>query len=238
MRRILLLLIASAAVADEETPKSLGAAMDAYNVATKDGDTNARVGMLAAMPELYPKAEEAVRKDAVKLVGKAAGAKDDRVRHGAFATLARFKAKGSSKYLKKWLKPPNRFKGEIPQSYKLAIEAVGEIADAGTIASLWKLTDHTETEIATAALLAFGGYHTLPTKRRKSLAFDLVKVLKFLAAPPGRRSRGGAEEIARKAALAAACIGGLQRLTGKSYQTADAWLSWQERAARQADPFK
>ena len=237
MRTFLLVSVFSLMVRAEDPPKNLGEATAILEKALADGYLNDAFGTLAGMPALYEKAEDADKKAAVQLIGKAAKSKDLRVRHGAFAALGAIRAKGSSKYLKKWLNPPRKFKAEIPGSYLEAIMAAGSIADTATLSQLRKISGHSELTIATKATEALGGYRRLPTKRRKALAFDLVKRLQLLSSPPGRRGGWREEERMRKAALAAATIKALQGVTGKNYATADGWKAWQERAERQRDPF-
>jgi HEAT repeat protein len=191
---------------------------------------------LSGLPALCAKAGEEQQKAALEVIGKAAKSDDLSVRHGAFAALGEIKAKGSSKYLAKWLSPPKRFKGEIPISYAEAIRAAGLIADATTLDSLLELSKHADAPIAEAATQALGGFKNLPTKRRKALAIELVDRLEQLTAPPGRRSRG--DDFERKAKLAAATGAALRGLTGKDYQTIDGWKSWKERAEKEANPFE
>lgn len=190
---------------------------------------------LTALPALYPKGTEEQQKAAVETVGKAAKSDDLTVRHGAFAALGTIRAKGSSKYLGRWLNPPKKFKGEIPISYPEAIRAAGQIADPTTLATLEDLSDHGDLAIAEVATVALGGFKDLPTKRRKALALDLVTRLEQLAATPRRK---WSEEMAtRKAALAAATTAALRGLTGKDYQTLEGWKKWKETAEKEANPF-
>jgi len=191
---------------------------------------------LSMIPGLYGAGSEEQQKAAVEAVGKASKSDDLTLRHGAFAALGTMKAKGSSKYLTKWLTPPKRFKGEIPPSYAEAIRAAGLIADATTLAALQELSDHNDLPIAEGATQALGGFKDLPTKRRKALAIELVDRLERLAAPPGRR-KWNPEVYARNAALAAATMTALRGLTGKDYQTVEGWKSWKEKAEKEADPF-
>lgn len=190
---------------------------------------------LSTIPGLYPAGAEEQQKAAIEAVGKAAKAEDLSVRHGAFAALGAIKAKGSSKYLTKWLNPPKKFKGEIPPSYGEAIRAVGQIADATTLEALLELSDHNDIPIAEVATKALAGFSSLPTKRRKALAIDLCTRLEQLAAQP--RRKWSEEVAARKAALAVATTEALRGITGKDYQTPEGWKSWKERAEKEADPF-
>lgn len=234
MRPVSLLILVAAIVHAGE----LGSLADA-NVALAEalaGDAPAdAAAALASLSGLYPKAEEADRKEAVRLAGKAAKKKDLRVRHGAFAALAGMKAKGSSKYLGRWLKPPKRFKGEIDPSYAEAIRAAGAIADTGSLSTLLKLSNHSDIPIAKEATVALGGYHGLPTKRRKALAFDLVDRLGRLTAE--QRRKASEEVYARKMELAGATVQALQRLTGVKRETTDGWKRWKEDNERTKDPF-
>lgn len=238
MRHSLAVLVL-AALASGEEPKTLVEATAMLEKALAKNVPNDATAALILIPKLWEVAEhEKEQKAAVAMVGKAAGNKDLRIRHGAFGTLGVLKVRGSSKYLTKWLNPPKRFKGEIPESYFEAFRALGSIADANTLDRLRKLADHGELEIARSATTALGGFHTLPVKRRKNLAFDLVKRLGDLTAPPGRRGWRNAEKmIARRQGLAAATVTALQRLTGKDYTAPEAWEKWMERARKQRDPF-
>lgn len=238
MRTFLILVTLPLLVRAGDAPKSLGEATAILEQAMADGDINTITGALVDMPQLYKKAEEPDQKAAIALIGKGAKSKDLRVRHGAFAALGAIRAKGSSKYLKKWLSPPKRFKGEIPPSYNAAIRAAGSIADVATLSQLKKISNHSTLPIATKATEALGGYSTLPTKRRKGLAFDLVKRLRLLSAPPGRRGGWRADERIRKASLAAATIKALRAITGKTYATSDGWQNWMNRAEKQRNPFQ
>jgi hypothetical protein len=190
---------------------------------------------LSTIPGLYAAGGEEQQKAALEAVGKAAKSEDLSVRHGAFAALGTIRAKGSSKYLSKWLNPPKRFKGEIPPSYAEAIRALGQIADPTTLDPLRELSDHNDIPIAEAATKALGGFKDLPTKRRKALAIDLCDRLEQLAAQP--RRKWSEEVAARKATLAAATTEALRGLTGKDHQTLAGWKSWKERAETTADPF-
>jgi hypothetical protein len=227
----LLLLLAGAALAEEDLAgmtAQLAAALDTGSVA----DAQAA---LSKIPGLYAKGTEEQQKAALETVGKAAKADDLTVRHGAFAALGTIKAKGTSKYLAKWLSPPKNFKGEIPLSYIEGIRAAGQIADASTLATLEDLSDHNDLAIAEVATQALGGFKDLPTKRRKALALDLVNRLEQLAATPRRK---WSEEVAtRKATLAAATTAALRGLTGKDYQTVEGWKKWKEGAENVANPF-
>ncbi|HEX5135568.1 MAG TPA: hypothetical protein VFY93_01220 [Planctomycetota bacterium] len=225
-----LLLLAGAALADDlvEMTAQLAAALDTGSVPDAQK-------ALSTLPALYPKGTEEQQKAAVEAVGKAAKADDLTVRHGAFAALGTIKAKGSSKYLGKWLNPPKKFKGEIPLSYTEAIRAAGQIADATTLAALQDLADHGDLPIAEVATQALGGFKDLPTKRRKALALDLVTRLEQLAAVP--RRKWSEEMAARKATLAAATTAALRGLTGKDYQTVEGWKKWKETAEKEANPF-
>ncbi len=232
MRLFLPLLLATVAAAAEDL-----AQVTTQLQAALDGDAPADAQRaLSMVPGLYGTGNEEQQKAAVEAVGKAAKSEDLTVRHGAFAALGTMKAKGSSKYLAKWLTPPKRFKGEIPPSYAEAIRAAGLIADATTLAALQELADHNDLPIAEVATQALGGFKDLPTKRRKALAIELVDRLEQLAAPPGRR-RWSPEAFQRQTALAAATTAALRGLTGKDYQTLDGWKSWKEKAEKEADPF-
>lgn len=239
MRKHLTILLLAGA-ASGQGPENLGQAVAVLEQALADEDVNTATATLSSMPALYGRegVEEADQKAAVKLIGKAAKSKELRMRHGAFAALGAIGEKGSSKYLKKWLNPPKKFKGEIPPTYAEAIRAAGKIADPGTLAQLQKLSNHKELPIAQEGTRALGGYHKLPTKRRKNLAIDLVDRLELLSAPPGRRSRGGEAERMRKASLASATISALKRLTGKDFATPKGWTLWKERASKQRNPFQ
>jgi len=226
-----LLLLAGAALAEDlaEVTAQLAAALDTGSVADAQG-------ALSKLPPLYAKGTEEQQKAAVEAVGKAAKAEDLTVRHGAFAALGTMRAKGSSKYLAKWLNPPKKFKGEIPLSYIEAIRAAGQIADATTLATIEDLSDHNDLAIAEVATQALGGFKDLPVKRRKALALDLVNRLEQLAATP--RRKWSEEAAARKATLAAATTAALRGLTGKDYQTLEGWKKWKEGAEGAANPFE
>jgi hypothetical protein len=231
MRLLIALFVTAAAALAEDL-----AEVTAQLQAAIDGNAPAEAQKaLSTIPGLYPKGTEEQQAAAVEAVGKAARSEELLVRHGAFAALGAMRAKGSSKYLGKWLNPPKKFKGEIPPSYVEAIRAAGQIADATTLATLEDLADHGDLPIAEAATVALGGFHTLPTKRRKALAIELVDRLEQLSAPPGRRARG--DDFSRKAVLAAATMTALRGLTGKEHQTVDGWKSWRDKAETQANPF-
>lgn len=230
MRTLLLLLLANA--------DNLPDATETLLKALSDGIINDATAALAAMPPLYEKAEDGDKKPAINAIGKAAKSKELRVRHGAFAALGAIKEKGTSKYLGKWLKPPKRFKTDIPSSYIEAIRAAGQIADTSTLSQLDKLSDHGELDIAVAATEAFGGYHGLPVKRRKALALDLCKRLALISTPPGRRGNWDEASIARRAGISAALVRGLQGLTGEKYNTPGGWKAWAERAEKERNPFE
>lgn len=225
------LLLTGAALAEDlaEVTAQLAAALDTGSIPDAQK-------ALTALPPLYAKGTEEQQKAAVDAVGKAARAEDLTVRHGAFAALGTMRAKGSSKYLSKWLNPPKNFKGEIPLSYMEAIKAAGQIADATTLATLEDLSDHNDLAIAEVATQALGGFKDLPTKRRKALALDLVTRLEQLAAMPRRKM--SEEVITRRTALGAATTAALRGLTGKDYQTLEGWKKWKETAESQANPFE
>jgi len=225
-----ILTLAGAVLAEDlgELTAQLQTALDTS--ATADAQA-----VLSKIPEQYGAATEEQQKAALETVGKAAKADDLSVRHGAFAALGAIKAKGSSKYLGRWLQPPKKFKGEIPLSYTEAIRAAGAIADPTTLSALEDLSDHNDLPIAEEATKALGGFKDLPTKRRKALALDLCKRLELLASQ-GRR-KVTEEGMARKAALSAATTAALRGLTGKDYQTLEGWRKWAERAEKEANPF-
>lgn len=198
---------------------------------------NESVAAIGKIVEAYPKATEEEQKAAITAVGKAAGDKELRIRHAAFTALGTLKAKGSSKYLSKWLSPPKTFKGEIPTSYVEAIRAAGQIADAATLNPILDISDHGTLEIAMAATEAIGGYSGLPVGRRKSLAFDLVDRLRMLATP-SRRADYSEGEVARRAGLANSTKIALQRLTGLKYESVDGWVNWKDEAKNKTNPFE
>ena len=231
MRILLPLLLAAAAARAEDL-----AGATAQLLAALDANSASDVQKaLSTIPGLYQAGAEEQQKAAIEAIGKAAKADDLTIRHGAFSVLGTIRAKGSSRYLAKWLSPPKNFKGEIPLSYSEAIRAAGQIADVSTLATLQDLADHNDLPIAEVATQALGGYKDLPTKRRKALAIDLVGRLEQLSAQ--QRRKASEEVYARKAALAAATITALKGLTGKDYQTLEGWKKWKERAETEADPF-
>jgi HEAT repeat protein len=231
MRLVIALLLAAGAALAEDL-----AEVTAQLIAAIDGNSlpDAQKA-LSAIPGLYAAGTEEQQKAAVEAVGKASKSDDLSLRHGAFGALGAMRAKGSSKYLARWLAPPKRFKGEIPPSYAEAIRAAGQIADPSTLATLQDLADHNDLPIAEVATAALGGFKDLPTKRRKALAIELVDRLDQLAAQ--QRRKWSPEVAARKAALAGATTVALRGLTGKDYQTLEGWKSWKEKAETQADPF-
>jgi len=224
------LFLAGAALADDlvEATAQLQAALE-----TKSAADAQRA--LSQIPGLYAKGTDEQQKAALDAVGKAARSDDLTVRHGAFAALGTIKAKGSSRFLGRWLTPPKKFKGEIPSSYAEAIRAAGAIADPGTLSTLQDLADHNDLPIAEVATQALGGFKDLPTKRRKALALDLCTRLEQLSAQ--QRRKASEEVYARKAALAAATTAALRALTGKDFQTLEGWKKWKERAETEANPF-
>jgi HEAT repeat protein len=231
MRFVLALLLAAGAALSED----LAAVTAQLHAALEGNSLPDAQKALSAIPGLYAAGAEEQQKAAIEAVGKAAKSEDLSLRHGAFAALGTMKAKGSSKYLAKWLNPPKKFKGEIPPSYAEAIRAVGQIADPNTLEPLRELSDHNDLAIAEVATKALGGFKDLPTKRRKALAIDLCDRLEQLAATP--RRKWSEEVAARKLALGAATTEALRGLTGKEYQTPEGWKSWKERAETEADPF-
>jgi HEAT repeat protein len=234
--RILCVLMAAATLAAAVEFPTLAEAAGALRRALEADASGDATAALAAMPALYAKATaEEEREEAVKAAGQAAKSKDLSVRHGAFAALGEFKAKGSSKYLGNWLKPPKKFKEEVPPSYLEAIRAAGNIADPTSLAALQELADHSDIPVAKEATLALGGFSGLPTKRRKALAFDLVDRLEQLSAQ--QRRKASEEVYARKAELASATVQALRRLTGADRETAEGWKAWKESAEKESDPF-
>lgn len=227
MTLALLFLLADAAAVD---------AIRGLEGALAEGDAAAALAALAKIAETYPQASEEERKVAVARTGEAVKFPDEAVRHAAFAALGRMRAKGSSKYLAKWLAPPNNLKAESPTSYVEAIRAAGTIADAGTLDTLVKLSDHRELEIAVAATEALGGFRDLPLSRRKGLAFDLVDRLVQLTST-SRRADWSEGAVVRRTRLAQATGVALRNLTGKTFESADAWKAWKEEAEKRRDPF-
>jgi hypothetical protein len=224
----LLLLLADASAVD---------AIRDLEGALAEGDAAAAMTALAKVAEIYPKATEEERKVAVARTGEAVKFPDVAVRHAAFAALARMRAKGSSKHLAKWLAPPNDLKAESAASYVEAIRAAGAIADASTLETLEKLSDHRELDIAAAATEALGGFRSLPLGRRKALAFDLVDRLVQLASP-SRRADWSEGAVVRRTRLAQATGVALRNLTGKTFESADAWKAWKAEAEKRRDPFE
>jgi HEAT repeat protein len=224
------LLLAGAALAAD-----LADATAQLHAALASGSAPDAQTALSAVVGAYARGSEEQQKAAVEAVGKAAKSDDLSVRHGAFAALGQMKAKGSSKYLGRWLNPPKKFKGEIPPSYLEAIRAAGAIADASTLATLQDLSDHGDIDVAVAATQALGGFKDLPVKRRKALAIDLVTRLEQLSAQ--QRRKASEEAYARKEKLAQATTAALRGLTGKDFQTLEGWKGWKETAETQANPF-
>jgi len=233
--RIGVALVLLAALVRAEGYDTLDAAALGLETALGQEDVAAAAAALAAIPGLYASGTEDAQKAAVAVIGKAVRSDDLRLRHGAFAALAAMKVKGTSRLLGRWLDPPNRFKDEIPPSYVEAIRAAGAIADANTVNGLVKLADHAELTLAEEATRALGGFHTLPVKRRKELAFDLIDRLERLAAK--QRRKGSPEVYERKIRLAVATVQALQALTGQKLETVEGWRGWQEKAEKQKDPF-
>lgn len=230
---IILALLAAVAAAEDVT--TLPVVTNDLLAALDGGVPSEATAALVAIQGIYPKGAEAEQKGALKAIGKAAKSKDLQIRHGAFAALATLKVKGSSKYLGRWLKPPKRFKGEIPISYTEAIRAAGAIADPATLANLRKLADHQDLDIGVPATTALGGFRTLPTKRRKGLAIDLVDRLKRLTAK--QRRKWSPEVSERKEKLATATVTALKALTGVDRTTPAGWERWKEKAEKKANPF-
>ncbi|MEM8884240.1 MAG: hypothetical protein AAGD14_09240 [Planctomycetota bacterium] len=202
-------------------------------------------------------ATEANRKAAVAAVGKAAGSSDKKLRFAAFDVLAEWKAKGSGKYLRKWLKAPK--KGIVSQSTLKAIDTCGTIADAGMLSSMRKLADHKNIQVAVAATRALGGYRTLNVAKRKKLAFELVKRMEKLQGGNGSRgwgrggpstdktedqdghhgdTRPGQTAMERRRTLLSATGAALRQLTGETMSSTAEWTGWRHRNKKERDPFQ
>lgn len=224
--------------------------LDAITGKRAKGDATELIGRLVAAYEDASTADQVI---AVRALGKAAGAKDVPTRHAAFRALAKLRVEGSGKYLNRWMSPPK--KGTVHESHFKAIEAAGEIADPKTLVKLWKLGDHKNIDVAVAATRALAGYRTLPVKKRKKLAIDLVRRLEKNSSggvrgraggpgrppeadqagvPYGRRAPGSDD---RAAHLRHAIARTLETLTGARCTSVPEWVSWRKRAKRMKDPF-
>ena len=238
---VLLLFVSIASAADSPlalTSTQLGGALAGSKY-------TAAIELLGRIAGLYASASKAEQKTAVKVVGKAAKSKDVQTRHGAFAALAAIGAKGSSKYLRRWLKAPKKPK----PSHLEAIRAAGKIADPNTLSTLLKQSKHHDIDVAIAATQALGRFSKLKPSRRKELAFDLIKRLEALGnMSAGRAGRGMSEEQARKNPTIAAAIArnerlgvatvlALQQLTGEKYRTVPSWFRWRKKWKNQ-NPWK
>ncbi|MHC4490269.1 MAG: hypothetical protein ACYTDU_01410, partial [Planctomycetota bacterium] len=196
---------------------------------------------LRAVTQQYPFGDTQAQRDAVAAVGTAARARDVRIRHGAFRALAALRARGSSRYLARWLDPPAILRGPAPPSCLEAIRTAGAIADRTTLSTLKKLARHADVTIAETATVALGGYRRLATPHRKRLAFYLVDQLRQLSLETPMGSRKGKDSKTRTAKarvrLAAATVKALQMLTGRNHRALEAWVTWKEQAERLRDPF-
>ena len=185
MRYVLLLLLTSLVWGKEA---SVSEATARLGEALKDSSRESPespVALIEQITECYENAPAEEQKKAVRAIGSAARSKDIETRHASFSALGEIRAAGSSKYLRRWLAPPR--KGRVAESYFEAINAAGRIADRSTLAKLWKLSSHRNVEVAVAATKALGGYRSLPTKGRKTLAMDLVRRFQSLSSVGSRR---------------------------------------------------
>ncbi|MHC4448550.1 MAG: HEAT repeat domain-containing protein [Planctomycetota bacterium] len=190
MRYVLVLLLATIAVAEEPTYKQKIAALQSAlkNKKTSPDDVTEAID---AVSDGYLEATDAEKKLGVKAIGKASKSRNIEVRHGSFEALALMRAPGSGKYLKPYLNPPE--KGKISPTHLEAIKTARELGDKSILSNLIRLSNHKNLEIAMESTAAFGGYTRVSPKDRKKLAFRLVKRLNKL-------SRGGsAGRMGRKA---------------------------------------
>ena len=250
----LALILCWTAVAAAQDFGALAKATLALRSALETGRPDDATKALRAIQDQYAFGDTPAQRDAVAAVGKAARSWDVRIRHGAFRALAALRARGSSRYLARWLDPPAILRGPVPPSCLEAIRAAGAIADTATLRTLKKLTRHEDVAIAETAILALGGYRRLPTPHRKRLAFGLVNQLRQMSLEPPMPRKGkpstmkagtgkknekakGARSPKERVQLATAMVKALQALTGQKHRALEAWVKWKERAERLRDPF-
>ena len=242
MRYLLSLMLASTVFAADVKLPTMS---ERLGLALKKSEHAEALGLLERLPAVYAKAEGAERKKVVRAIGKAASSRHVPVRHGAFAALAKIRAKGSSKYLRRWLNP----KKKVTASHLEAIRAAGRIADKSTLPTLEKQSQHKHIEVAEDATLALGGYKWLAAAKRKALSFDLIKRLESLAQLNGgrggrRRSEADAradpviaEQMKRRKRLVIATMLALQELTTQKFRSLPAWVAWRQ-TWRRSNPWK
>ena len=122
----LFVLVATAWGADSafiENAKELSAALQA-----KEADD--AEALIEKLVEGYAAADAKEKKEAIKAIGKAVASKEESTRHAAMDALAKLKASGSSKYLKRWMTPPAKHIGS--ESQFKALQCAGAIADKKT----------------------------------------------------------------------------------------------------------
>ncbi|MHC4449351.1 MAG: HEAT repeat domain-containing protein [Planctomycetota bacterium] len=213
-------------------------------------NTERAVELLARVPDAFESATKAEKLTALRLIGKAAASKNAELRLAAISTLGTLRAKGTSKYLKRWLSPKRNAKAS--ETHLAAINAAGKIADSATLKLLRKQAEHPDTEVATTATMALGGYHILDPRRRKALAFKLIRRLEGFASlrgGRGRRGGGNPEEdglgrdrgdsgkVVRVKRLAIATIMALRELAGVDLRTLPQWQQWRKDAKGVRNPF-
>jgi hypothetical protein len=203
------------------------------------GDIERAIQLLGRVPDAYETATREQKKRALRLIGKSAASKNEELRLAAISTLGTLRAKGTSRYLKRWLSPKRDTKPS--ESHIAAIKAAGRIADRSTLRVLRKQAEHPDTEVAETATVALGGYKILDPKYRKELAFKLIRRLESFATLRGGRGRGGgpgdAGKIARVKRLAIATILALRELAGVDLRTLPEWQEWRKSAKRVRNPF-
>jgi len=254
MRFLVLFLLVASAWGAESSFSRKAKELDSALAAKKSAEVESLIEELVAA---YADAAPEEQKVAIKSIGKAAASKQESMRHAAFDALAQLKAKGSSKYLKRWLSPPA--KGVVTESHIKAIQSAGAIADKTTLALLRKLSDHKQLAVAFEATKALGGYRRHSTKTRKQLAIALIKRMEKSQPSnvsrgrgpgasqstrrdtddmgPSRGGQGGDDRAARRNRLTYGTRLALVELTGKQYSTVAEWSSWRKRAKKMKNPF-
>lgn len=250
---VTLLLVATAWGADSE----IATQSAKLSVALKAKQFDEAESLIDVIAEKYGDAAPDEKKVAIKAIGSAVASKEESTRDIAMDALAKLKAPGSSKYLKRWMTPPSRHVGS--ESNIKALQSAGAIADKSTLSLLKRLSDHKNTDVAFEATKALGGYKGHSVKMRKRLAIELVKRMEKNQPSTGSRGWGRAAaestredteetgtprgrltsnnpEVRRKQIVYGSRLA-LIELTGKEYSTIAEWSSWRKRAKKSKNPF-
>jgi hypothetical protein len=224
MRRIVLLLLAAAASAEElRTPgEQVHAELSAALAA---GDRASTLPLVAEAAEIYLKPCTATEADALlALLGTAAKSADPAVAAAALHALGRTGAEAAAAMVEPFLRSVKKGDEELAIA---ALDAAGRLAARNLIPNLVDLArDCPDLVVAEQALLALGGYAKSEREVRERAFREALQMAQMVSKRPPRWQR-----------LQWPSLRALQRLSGKKLNSVEQFGDWWRYARTLKEPF-